>query len=108
MEGEEEVGQLGHEQTIILASEQDSTMAKATSAVHVPHEDTKKMVHQEVNVEEYWSDDDIKITDQLGKNVTTNADAPQKPLKKEGEEGESEEGEEASETKDEGSEQDEE
>ena len=37
--GEEEVGQLGHEQTIIVASEKDSTQAKITSSVHIPHKD---------------------------------------------------------------------
>ena len=35
--GEEEVGAFGHEQTVIEASKQDSTSAKSTSAVHVPH-----------------------------------------------------------------------
>ena len=37
---EEEVGQLGHEQTVIAAEEKDSTTAKATSSVHVPHKDS--------------------------------------------------------------------
>ena len=35
--GEEEVGAFGHDQTVIEASKQDSTSAKSTSAVHVPH-----------------------------------------------------------------------
>ncbi len=42
---EEEVGQYGHEQTVILAEEKDSTTAKATSAVHVPHKDTTTADH---------------------------------------------------------------
>ena len=42
---EEEVGALGHEQTVITAEEKDSTTAKATSSVHVPHKDTLTADH---------------------------------------------------------------
>ena len=48
---EEEVGQFGHEQTVILAHEKDSTQAKATSSVHVPHKDATTAVHQESNID---------------------------------------------------------
>ena len=58
--GEEEVGQLGREWTVIIAEAKDSKTAKATSAVHVPHADSKTADHQTVNIEETWNDDDIK------------------------------------------------
>ena len=72
---EEEVGQYGHEQTVIIAEEKDSTQAKATSAVHVPHKDTTTADHQLVNVEDNWSENDIKVLEGMNaasKNVTTN------------------------------------
>ena len=69
---EEEVGELGHEQAVITAEEKDSTTAKATSSVHVPHKDAVTADHQVVNVEENWSEEDIKVLEGFNKNVTTN------------------------------------
>ena len=54
--GEEEVGELGHEQTVITAEAKDSKTAKATSAVNVPHADTLTADHQVVKIEEEWND----------------------------------------------------
>jgi len=54
--GEEETGELGHEQTVITAEAKDSTTAKATSSVHVPHADTLTADHQVVKIEEEWND----------------------------------------------------
>ena len=71
--GEEEVGQLGHEQTVIVAEEKDSTTAKATSSVHVPHKDATTVEHQTSNVE--WSDNDIKIAEGFTSTNTTTANA---------------------------------
>lgn len=48
---EEEVGNFGHEQSVILAHEKDSTTAKATSSVHVPHKDATTAQHQESNID---------------------------------------------------------
>lgn len=59
--GEEEVGSFGGEQTVIEASKKDSTSAKSTSAVHVPHKDASTADHQTVNIEERWTDEDITV-----------------------------------------------
>lgn len=59
--GEEEVGAFGQEQTVIEASMKDSTTAKSTSALHVPHKDVAIMDHQVVNIQDQWTDEDIKV-----------------------------------------------
>ena len=48
--GEEEIGQLGHEMTVSVAGEKDSTTAKATSSVHVPHKDASTADVQETHI----------------------------------------------------------
>ena len=87
---EEEVGQFGHEQTVILAHEKDSTTAKATSSVHVPHKDATTAEHQTSNVDvEQMSEEEIqaskdalkKANDKVSinkapKNATATDDAP--------------------------------
>ena len=70
--GEEEVGGMGHEQAVSIAGEKDSTTAKATSSVHVPHKDASTKDIQATNVEDQWSENDIKVAEALNKNVTTN------------------------------------
>ena len=70
--GEEEVGGMGHEQAVSIAGEKDSTTAKATSSVHVPHKDASTKDIQATNVEDQWSDHDIKVAESLNKDVTTN------------------------------------
>ena len=65
---EEEVGQFGHEQTVITAEEQDSTTAKATSSVHnVNYADSHAADHVDnhANVEQNWSESDIKVAEAL-------------------------------------------
>lgn len=70
---EEEVGGMGHEQAVSIAGEKDSTTAKATSSVHVPHKDASTKDEHSTNIEETWSENDIKVAEQLNhKNVTTN------------------------------------
>ena len=96
--GEEEVGAFGQEQTVIEASMQDSTSAKSTSAVHVPHKDTKTADITETKVEENWSDDDIKVMEGMkaaeGKktpainSTTPSVDGAEGDQLQEGEEGE--------------------
>ena len=39
----------------------DSTTAKSTSAVHVPHKDASTADHQITKIEDTWTDDDIKV-----------------------------------------------
>jgi len=57
---EEEVGAFGHEQTVIIAHEEDSTSAKATSRVHnVDDQDSKKAVHETTNIKESWTQEEI-------------------------------------------------
>lgn len=56
---EEEVGNFGHEQTVILAHEKDSTTAKATSSVHVPHKDATTAVHEIIKIDENWTEEEI-------------------------------------------------
>ena len=58
---EEEVGAFGHEQTVILAEEKDSTTAKATSSVHVPHHDASTAAHEIVSISEQWTDEEIRL-----------------------------------------------
>jgi len=56
---EEEVGELGHEQAVITASEKDSTTAKATSSTHVNRKDMIYKDEKATDVESNWSADDI-------------------------------------------------
>ena len=74
---------MGHEQAVSIAGEKDSTTAKATSSVHVPHKDASTMDIQETKVEDNWTDSDIKVAGDLNKDVKTNV-VPKE--KKEGEE----------------------
>lgn len=66
---------MGHDQTVIVASEKDSTQAKITSAVHVPHKDAKTADVQETHIEDNWNEADVKVLEgfNASKNVTTNA-----------------------------------
>ena len=43
-----------------MATEKDSTTAKATSAVHVPHRDASTAAHEVVSIEQQWSDEEIR------------------------------------------------
>jgi len=66
---------LGHDQTVIVASEKDSTQAKITSSVHVPHKDAKTADVQETHIEDSWNEADVKVLEgfNASKNVTINA-----------------------------------
>lgn len=55
-----------------MAGEKDSTTAKATSSVHVPHKDASTMDQQATKVEENWTEADIKVAGDLNKDVKTN------------------------------------
>lgn len=79
---EEEVGSFGHEQTVILAHEKDSTTAKATSSVHVPHKDATTAQHEITKIEDTWSEEELaEYKRQQEKNLevkinTVSKDAP--------------------------------
>ena len=87
--GEEEIGAFGHEQTVIEATTKDSTSAKSTSAIHVPRKDMTTADHQVTNIEQNWSDEDIKVLEGMkkaAKEVTINSNGGE--AGEEGEEGE--------------------
>lgn len=45
---------------MIIAHEEDSTSAKATSRVHnVDHQDSKIAVHETTNIKESWTQEEI-------------------------------------------------
>ncbi len=58
---EEEVGSFGHEETVIIAHEEDSTTAKATSRVHNPDGvNSKKADIDSKKAEQFWSEEEIQ------------------------------------------------
>jgi len=44
---------------VILAHEKDSTTAKATSSVHVPHKDATTAQHDLVKIDSNWTEEEI-------------------------------------------------
>ncbi len=77
---EEEVGSFGHEQTVIIAHEEDSTTAKATSRVHNPDEaNSKKADIDSKKAEEFWTEEEIqKNKEEMKKQADAKAKAKSK------------------------------
>ena len=65
-----------------MAHEKDSTTAKATSSVHVPHKDATTAQHEIVQIEDTWSEEELaEYKKQQEKNLevkinTVSKDAP--------------------------------